>query len=267
MTAADEPPHAVADELFEAELDARGFDYEVIEDGVYEIVVGEITLTVSLENMRRDYARDNDASVVSRFAEQLDAALAGETPDWESVQPFIRYSLEPSNYETGFDDVLHEPVTDTLLKVYVFTPPDGSSIAWIVDSMLTDWGVTRDDVIDQANQNMDQLVADTKLEIDEIDGVKLGMLATDETPFKASLIMSPAFRELVSPTLGWPVFVVAPTRDFVYVLSCDDQDFLGRLGQVVLDEYNESGHPVTAEVLEVSGEGIEAIGTFAPRES
>lgn len=264
---ADEPPHAVADELFEAELDARGFDYEVIEDGVYEIVVGEITLTVCLENMRRDYARDSDPSVVSRFAEQLDAAISGETPDWEAVQPFIRYCLEPSNYEMGFDDVLHEPITDTLLKVYVFTPPDGSSIAWIIDSMLTEWGVTRDEVIERANQNMDQLVADTKLEIDEIDGVKLGMLATDETPFKASLILSPAFRELVSPTLGWPVVVVAPTRDFVYVLSSEDQDFLGRLGQVVLDEYNESGHPVTAEVLEVSDDGIEAIGTFAPRDS
>ncbi|MDB5336422.1 MAG: hypothetical protein JWN70_2041 [Planctomycetaceae bacterium] len=265
MTAADEPPHAAADELFEAELDARGFDYEVVEDGLYEIVAGEITLTVSLENMRRDYARDNDPGVVSRFAEQLDAAISGETPDWESVQPFIRYSLEPADYEMGFDDVLHEPVTETLIKVYVFTPPDGSSIAWIIDSMLTDWGVTRDEVIEQANQNMDQLVAETKLEIDEIEAVKLGMLATEETPFKASLILSPKFRELVSPTLGWPVFVVAPTRDFAYVLSCEDKDFLGRLGQVVLDEYNESGHPITAEVLEVSDDGVVAIGSFAPR--
>ncbi len=50
---------------------------------------------------------------------------------------------------------------------------------------------------------------DTKLKIQEIDGVKLGMLSTNDSPFKASLILAKGFRELVSPTHGWPVYVVA----------------------------------------------------------
>ncbi len=112
---------------------------------------------------------------------------------------------------------------------------------------------------------MNQLVAETKLEIKEIDGVKLGMLSTNETAFKASLILSEGFRDLVRPTHGWPVFVVAPTRDFVYVIPYDKHDFLGRLGGVVLREYNESGHQVTADVLEVGDDGVSAIGSFAPK--
>jgi hypothetical protein len=94
---------------------------------------------------------------------------------------------------------------------------------------------------------MNQLIANTTLEIEEFDGVKLGMLSTNDTPFNASLILTNRFRELVIPTHGWPVFVVAPTRDFVYVISRADSDFLGRLGAVVLQEYNNSGHPVTAD--------------------
>jgi hypothetical protein len=74
--------------------------------------------------------------------------------------------------------------------------------------------------------------------------------------------LSPAFRDLVSPTHGWPVYVVVPCRDFAYVIRNDNRDFLGRLGSVVIKEYRNSGHPITKDVLEVSNDGITAIGTY-----
>jgi hypothetical protein len=123
-------------------------------------------------------------------------------------------------------------------------------------------GVTSRDVVQQAESNMAEIVANTQLEVDEIDGHKLGMLSTEETPFKASLILSPAFRDLVAPTLDWPVYVVVPCRDFAYVLRKSDREFLGRLGGVVVKEYRNSGYPITRDVLEVSDEGIKAIGTY-----
>jgi hypothetical protein len=88
------------------------------------------------------------------------------------------------------------------------------------------------------------------------------MISTEETPFKASLILSPAFRDLVSPTHGWPVYVVVPCRDFAYVVRDDDRDFLGSLGGVIIDEYRKSGYPITKDVLQVSDHGVAAIGTF-----
>lgn len=104
------------------------------------------------------------------------------------------------------------------------------------------------------------------IEIQDIDGVPLGMLVTDALPFKASLILTERFRELVRPALGWPVHIVAPSRDFVYVIPQANYDFLGRLGGVVLQEYGESGYPVTADVLEVGDDGVSAIGSFAPKD-
>lgn len=254
-----------ADELFQLELANRNLLFTVTDDGLYKIKIREVKATVNLENIRRNYERDNDADAIARFAKQLDLDMFADKPAWESVTSFLRFSIEPSDYHTGFDDILHELVTDELVKVFVFTPPDGSRISWITHSMLTDWKVTRETVVSQANENMNQIAADTTLEIQEIDGVNLGMLSTNDTPFKASLVLTERFRELVSPTHGWPVYVVAPTRDFVYVIPRANRDFLGRLGAFVLREYNESGHPVTADVLEIGNDGVSAIGSFAPK--
>lgn len=254
-----------AHELFELELAQRNLAFVVTDDGLYEIQIDDVTATVNLENIRRNYERDNDADAIARFAKQLDVEMFGDLPDWKSVKLHVRFSIEPSDYETGFDDTLHEIVTDELVKVYVLVPPDGSRISWITQYMLADWKVTRETVVSQASANMNQLVTAATLEIEEIDGVNLGMLFTNETPFKASLILTERFRELVSPSHGWPVYVVAPTRDFVYVISRDNRDFLGRLGAVVLREFSESGHPLTADVLEVGSRGVAAIGSFAPK--
>ncbi len=254
-----------ADELFQMELAKRNLPFAIINDGLYKIQIGDVTATINLENIRRNYKRDNDADAIARFAGQLETNAFNVIQNWEAVKSLVRFSIEPSDYEFGFDNLLYEAVTEDLVKIFVFTSPDGSRISWITLSMLADWNVTRETVVSQANTNMNQLVADTLFEIEEIDGVKLGMLTTNETPFKASIILSEQFRELVSPTHGWPVYVVAPARDFVYVVPREHRDFLGRLGAVVLREYKESGYPVTRDVLEVGDEGVTAIGSFAPK--
>ena len=264
MTSHDESTSPSADELFQAELTKRGYGYTRTEEGLYQVEIGDVTATVNLDNVRRNYERDGDGDAISRFADQLDE-MFGDVPGWAEVKSQLRYSLEPSDYESGFEDTLHEIVTDSLVKVFVYASPDGSRITWITSSLLADWEVSREEVVEEANKNMDRLADETEFEIQEIDGVPLGMLSTQDTPFKASLILSARFRDLVRPTHGWPVYVVVPTRDFAYVIPQKNRDFLGRLGPVVVREYNESGHSITQEVLEVSDQGVRAIGSFAPK--
>ncbi|HBE69559.1 MAG TPA: hypothetical protein DDW52_15545 [Planctomycetaceae bacterium] len=254
-----------ADELFKAALKRRSLDYTLDGDGLYIVQIGDVSATINLDNVRRNYERDNDAEAVEEFAKHLDVSVFDKQPSWEQVKPWIRYSLEPSDYVGGFDDTVHEIVTAGLVKVFIFTLPDGASICWISHDMVANWSVSQDELIAVANTNIDQLVNQTKLEVQQAGEVELGMLSLDDTPFKASLILSPQFRSLVSAEFGWPVFVVAPARDFVYVLSHRHRDFLGRLGGVVLREYNESGHSITADVLQIGDDGVAAIGSFAPR--
>lgn len=251
-----------ADELFRAELARRGIEYSATAEGQYSVEVNDRSVTVSLENVRRDYGRDGDADAITRFVDQVSEAIPNRAPAWNDVRPYVRYSLEPSDYAAGFDDVLHEPISEEMNQVFVYSSADGARITWINESLLDGWSVSRESVVREAESNMADIVARTTVETLERDGNKLGMLSTDETPFKASLILSRDFRQLVSPTLGWPVFVVVPCRDFAYVIPADNRDFLGRLGGVVVREYRESGYPITKDVLEVSDEGITAIGTY-----
>lgn len=254
----------VADDIFRSELERRGIAYSITPTGLYEVQVDDQTAMVSLENIRRNYDRDGDAYAIVRFVDQIH--LEKDIPGWDDVRPYVRYSLEPSNYETGFDGVLLETISDELNKVFVYTLADGSRITWINESMLKDWAVTREQVVQQAEDNMAAIVEQTKFEVKEIDGMKLGMILTDETPFKASLILSRAFRHIVEPTHGWPVLAVVPCRDFAYIIREDDRELLSRLGRVVVDEYRNSGHPITRDVLLVADEGITATGTFPESE-
>ena len=256
-----------ADTVFQKELSGRGLRFAINDDGLYVIEIGGITAKVSLENLRRNYARDTDPAAIARFAEQLSVNFFAEVPDWKTARRNIRYSLEPSDYASGFQETLHELLTEDLVKIFVLTSPDESRISWISNSMISAWGVARDLVIREAEKNMEKIAGETVLEIEDIDDAKLGMLSTAQTPFKASLVLTKKFRTMVKPVFGWPVYVVTPARDFVFVISQNDRSFLGRLGGVVLREFEGSGYPITADVLEVSDQGLTAIGSFAPKSS
>ena len=256
-----------ADERFQAALERRSLTYRIDDDGPHYIQIRDISARINLDNVRRNQERDNDADAIERSTQQLDGDMFGDQPPQEDVSPFLRDSLAPSDYAMGFDGPVRAFVTDELVKVFIVTPPDRSRISWITQSRIADWRVSKDDVIALASEKMDQLVRETKLEVQQAGDVELGMLSLADIHIKASLILLPQFKSFVSSVHGWPVFVVAPARDFVYVLSQGHRNFLGRLGSVVLREYPEAGYPVTADVLEVSDTGNTPIGSFTPRSS
>ncbi|QDU54078.1 hypothetical protein [Aeoliella mucimassa] len=255
-----------ADDVFLFELDKRGLKYTKTQDDLYEVLVSGEKLTICLDNIRRNYLRDGDEEAVSCF---LDNCLRGHelrSGAWEEISACVRYSLEPSDYELGFDGHVTESINEKLTQVYVTVSPDEGVVVWVNDSDLESWGVTREQVIEQAEENMAAIVADTVVEVREANGFRIGMLSTKESTFKASLVLSQKFRDLVAPSLGWPVYVVVPCRDFVYVVPNDCKGLLGSLGATVLREFNESGYPITTDILQISDQGITAIGTYAVRE-
>lgn len=257
--------HESANSIFEARMKERGIAFEINENGLYVVQVEGTTFTINLENVVKDYQRDGDPDSVRRFADRLLEDRQERTPDWKSVQPFIRFQLEPDDYADGFDGFLHARVEDDLVKVFVYTSEDGSRINWISDDAVMRWGVAADQVMEVAGRNMRKITAESRIELREIDGVTLGMISTTESPFKASILLADNFKELVEPHLGFPVYAVAPCRDFVFLIPSKNKDFLGRLGGVVKKEYDGSGYSVTMDVLEIADEGVTAIGSFAPK--
>jgi hypothetical protein len=69
-------------------------------------------------------------------------------------------------------------------------------------------------------------------------------------------------RRKVQGELGWPIFAVAPSRGFVFLISRSDADELGRVGASVVKEFNAAEYPISTEVWEVTDVGVKAIGAF-----
>ena len=250
-----------ADRIFREELSRRGVAF-AMEEELYVVSLDGTEVQVSLDNLRRQFDVRQNPDEVVKFVDLVLSQSVESFPTWEEARRRLRYCLEPDDYEAGFEDVVAPLVTSDLRQVFVVVSEDGTRIAWLPGTKLQEWDVSGEELVEQAERNMAQIVRETALEVQEIAGRKLGMLATEEVPFKASLVLSPVLRGLVEPVLGWPVFAVVPSRDFVYLLSEDDFDFLPRLGPVVVQEWRESAYPITCDVLRLTDEGVTVYGTF-----
>ena len=242
--------------LFRHELDRRQVSYQgPDDDGNY--VIGPDRLLVSLANVARDFERDGDEGAIGRF---VDVVLSSfEEPTWAEAESRLYFLAEPSDYDFG--EAVRRPVSDDVMQVLTVTDKNVTKLTWVTPDLIGTWNVPVDAVLDAAAANIDKLIEGRDLEVENIDGAKLAMVPV-EPIFKASVIFAPSFKTFVSRKLSWPVFVVLPCRDFVYIISEDDRRLLDRIGTVVQREFRESGYPITTEVLRVSDEGIEAIGAF-----
>jgi uncharacterized protein YtpQ (UPF0354 family) len=248
-----------ANQIFESELQKRHVSFTGPDaQGRYMLESDSGRLTVSLENIARNYERDGDPETIIRFLDQTLSAFV--LPEWKQAESLLYLSAEPSDHQFG--RTIRWPVSESVNKVLVLTDLQEGKITWITPGMLAEWGVSQEVVVKAAEANMDRLLQDKEPELaGKIDGKVLGMIPVDSV-FKASSIFAPSFKGFISRKLDWPVLVVIPCRDFIYVLSEKDKALLDKMGAVVQREYRQSGYPITTEVLRVSDNGIEAIGKF-----
>ncbi len=251
-------PEETADAIFEAELDKRGIAFSLSDvEGLYRVQTDGGEVTVSVENVRRSFERDRDKDAVIRFVEQMLSTY--EFPPWEQAKSLVYFSAEPSDY--AFGNTISYKVSPGLTKALAITTPDGSKIVWLTPDALALWGVTQEEVEQAALENLSRLLEGVKLKVEEIDGMKLAMIPIDSA-FKTAAIFAPNFKILATSELEWPVLAIIPHRDFLFILSEEDRALLSRMGDAVVREYQESGHPITTEILSISDEGLYAIGRF-----
>lgn len=248
---------ASASELFEQELIRRGLTFERHLPLQYVVVVKTRRVEVNLDNLVRDFARDGDAQRVRQFADAI--CNREELPEWEDARRVLFWSAEPAELELG--DALIDVISPQVRRVLVLTDADESSFRFVTPDAMTHWGVTQAQLRATADENQARLLSSCEIEVDEVDGTKLGMVPL-QSALKASVIFAPNFKAFVEDALGWPVLALIPCRDFIFLVAERDQEIMGRMGDVVLREYRESGYPIATEVLRIDDAGIKAIGVF-----
>src|SRR5262245_5238768 len=244
--------------LFLEELARRNIPVKLGEEGGYEIDVNGRKQTIQLENLSRDFARDRDPERIKNFVDNVTSEV--RIPDWEDARPRIRWSLEPTN--APIEGALHDKVSDQVAIILVHVSADETQVMWVSDSIAKKWGQTKETLFAAAVQNMQQLLAEASVTFTPIDEHKLGMLNTKYIAFKAALVFCPGLKELAEPVLGWPLFVVMPCRDFVYLIPEKDHDILGRVGHVVVEEHRKGAYRLCAEVFELTDSGFRTIAEF-----
>jgi len=246
---------------FKIAIEAKGMTIDKVDDsGLLYISQGNWALEVSLDNVRRNYARDQDESHIFALVETILNYANGMPAIWEDAKDHIYVSLFPSDHD--FNSFIHVPVTDTFDKV--FTHYDGTKHTWIAVEDAMKWGIEQDQLLKQADKNADRLSNAAAITIEDIDGHRLGFIDHELATLKAALLFSPAMQHRLNTELGLPFYAVIPVRDFCYVFPEEDLEFFSsRLGSTVVEEYKNSGYPITTEILRFSSQGVDAIGQYA----
>lgn len=250
-----------ANAIFEEELTRRQLSFRRTDKNIYVLSNRGLNITANLENIRRNAERDGDAEAIRRFVDHiLDTMPAVESRRraWPEASKFLLFSPEPSDYDFG--DTVHFEVSPQVHRVLTVTDEDWTTVSWVTNEMCAAWGVSVETACAVAIENQSALLDGVEIEVSKHGENKLGIVPVEE-PYKASVIFAPSFKQLVQPEFGWPVLVVIPCRDFLYVLQ-NDSPLLNRLGGVVQREYRESGYPISTEVFRISDDGVTAIGAF-----
>jgi hypothetical protein len=245
---------------FKSQIESKGMKIDSVDEtGLVYISQDELTLKISLDNVRRNYERDKDESHISDLVQTLVSYSIELPTKWTEAENEIFISLFPNDHH--FQDFLHVKITDEFSKVYVHSGQD--KLTWITKDDLKRWNVTEAELDIQANKNADKLLETTAITFDTIESRKLGLIEVERTTLKGALLFAPTMKEKVKADFGFPFYAVIPVRDFCYIFSEKDFDFFsGRIGKVVVDEYKQSGYPITTEILKFTDKGVEAVGQY-----
>ncbi|KAB1158823.1 hypothetical protein F7018_06875 [Tenacibaculum aiptasiae] len=248
---------------FKTQIELHGLKIDSIDETeLISIQKGEVTLKISLDNIRKDYSIDKDKTIIADFAKTIAEFNTEESYSWNDIKDNIFVSLYPTDYEiNGF---VFENITDQLNKIYVIQ--ESNKFSWISEDDIQKWNVSKNDLEIQALKNGNLIANNSKLEIELIEGRKLGYIETEDSNLKASILLSESFQSIIKSELGFPFNFVIPNRDFCYIFSKSDFEFFSkRIGKTIIEEHKNSSYPFSTEILEISQSGIEIKGSF-PKE-
>ncbi len=245
---------------FKNQIAVQGLKIDSIDDTeLIYIQKGETTLKISLNNLRKDYNRDKDKSIIADFVKIIADLDADESYSWNSIKENVFISLYPYDYK--IDGLIFESVTDSLNQIYVVNVED--KFDWVLKEHIEEWDITENQLKEQALKNGNKIAKLAQLKTEEIEGRKLGYIDTEYHNLESAILLSDAFKLKIESEFGFPYYFVIPNRDFCYIFSKNNFDFFSkRIGNVVLEEFNNSSYPLSTEIIEVSQNKLNVVGAF-----
>lgn len=245
---------------FKSQIEKNGMKIDSVDEtGFIFVSKGNMKLKISLENVRRNYERDKDESHISDLVQSLNSYSIELPSKWEEAKDEIFISLYPNEYD--FNENVHFKITEEFSKVFVYS--GNEKLTWITKVDLENWKISETELDCQANLNANNLLKTATIKFDAIQNHKLGMIEIERTALKGALLFASEMKNKVKADIGIPYYAVIPARDFCYIFSENDLDFFSKkIGKVVVNEYKNSGYPITTEIIKFTDKGVEAVGKF-----
>jgi hypothetical protein len=150
-------------ELSEQELRRRGVQCRFDEDELrYRIQHQGRELLVSLDNLARDYAREQDVACAASFVDNLLCLYRRvEEQSWEDVRGLILFTLEPSDYAEPLP--LRTPISVQVDTVPVIVRAPRQTVSFITPTMVDKRQVSRAEVETAGPRNLAAALTAAKL--------------------------------------------------------------------------------------------------------
>lgn len=246
--------------VFENELQQRGIPFSKIEKHLYDVRVKRITKRVSLNNIDKSFTRDGNVEAVKKFAASIVRPAFVLPSTWDAVKENIFVTVMAAETR-GLDNAVYKKLSRKVVGALAYYDRVGSPVYLLSPYELDKLNVSQESAWNTAQENLEKIAQSSTVSFAEVNGQKLGVIETLGV-YKASMILTRELRSKVEKELGWPVYAVAPARDFVYLFS-KAGGMMGLVSGTVIKEYQQSGNPLSTEVWELSDNKQTSVVTYA----
>lgn len=186
--------------------------------------------------------------------------LETREPDltWTQARPRLFPALKPQQYldQTRLLKGGSEAVDDLVVLGYrgdlriLLAIDFDASMTFATKSKLRKWGVTPDEALKCAVENLSKLTAPHWAEATEQARQK-GFFAFDvRDGYDSSRLLLPDFCERASRALGCTRMAVGiPIRDLIIAVPAENANQVDRVRNVVMDTYSTGDHPITPDLI------------------
>ncbi|MCH7848146.1 MAG: DUF1444 family protein [Planctomycetes bacterium] len=172
------------------------------------------------------------------------------------AKPRIMPRIQPLKIFDHLDKerVAYIPFVNDTVVVFVLDMPQ-MTISITVEQMLQ-WGLQVDDLDTISRENLHNYAPDLDIQIvDSAEGGRAAIVARQDGYDAARLLLGSLHARL-APQLHGDFYVATPARDIFLALTCDPDEFVGRLRERVHLEFKRMPYPITDELFVVTRDGI-----------
>ncbi|MGV9633824.1 hypothetical protein ACWDO0_06575 [Nocardia rhamnosiphila] len=196
----------------------------------------------------RDRSPEETREWLARIVPAL-VTPAAPPESWEEVRPLLRPVLRPSTYALEDEGSrIRRPLFPFVDELLAIDYPD--VIGFPDETKLAEWGVTADEALTVARENLAAMVP-----VAELPGDGIVKIAVDEADYLSSWILVPDWLLVSTTNFEYPPVAFIPDQQSLLIVP-GDPELLSEAFEAVEQEYREAARPLSPQGYTLDESGL-----------